>query len=64
VEFESQNLNTLPSITRLGKRGRRLPVGHDVGQKHLYLNYVPEHWIKRGENPPVGLISVRRKVSN
>jgi hypothetical protein len=28
----------------------------DAGQMHLYLNYAREHWIKPGENPPVGLI--------
>jgi len=31
--------------------------GHaDAGQMHLYLNYAREHWMKPGENPPVGLI--------
>jgi len=28
----------------------------DAGQMHLYLNYAREHWVKPGENPPVGLI--------
>ncbi len=28
----------------------------DAGQMHLYLNYACEHWVKPGENPPVGLI--------
>lgn len=28
----------------------------DVGQMHLYLNYAREHWVRPGENPPVGLI--------
>jgi len=28
----------------------------DAGQMHLYLNYASEHWVKPGENPPVGLI--------
>jgi predicted nuclease of restriction endonuclease-like (RecB) superfamily len=28
----------------------------DAGQMHLYLNYAREHWMKPGENPPVGLI--------
>jgi predicted nuclease of restriction endonuclease-like (RecB) superfamily len=28
----------------------------DVGQMHLYLNYAREHWTRRDENPPVGLI--------
>ena len=23
---------------------------------HIYLNYAREHWMKPGENPPVGLI--------
>jgi predicted nuclease of restriction endonuclease-like (RecB) superfamily len=27
----------------------------DAGQMHLYLNYAHEHWVKPGENPPVGL---------
>jgi len=31
--------------------------GHaDAGQMHLYLNYAREHWMRDGENPPVGLI--------
>jgi predicted nuclease of restriction endonuclease-like (RecB) superfamily len=28
----------------------------DAGQMHLYLNYAREHWMRSGENPPVGLI--------
>jgi predicted nuclease of restriction endonuclease-like (RecB) superfamily len=28
----------------------------DAGQMHLYLNYAREHWMKPGENPPIGLI--------
>jgi predicted nuclease of restriction endonuclease-like (RecB) superfamily len=28
----------------------------DVGQMHLYLNYARAHWMRPGENPPVGLI--------
>ncbi len=28
----------------------------DAGQMHLYLNYARQHWMKPGENPPVGLI--------
>ena len=28
----------------------------DVGQMQLYLNYARAHWMKPGENPPVGLI--------
>jgi len=28
----------------------------DAGQMHLYLNYARRHWMKPGENPPVGLI--------
>lgn len=35
------------------KRGR---FSHsDAGQMHLYLNFAREHWVKPGENPPVGL---------
>jgi hypothetical protein len=33
----------------------------DAGQMHLYLNYAKEHWMKPGENPPVGLILCREK---
>jgi len=32
----------------------------DAGQMHLYLNYASEHWMKPGENPPVGLIVTSR----
>lgn len=28
----------------------------DAGQMHMYLNYAREHWVKPGENPPIGLI--------
>jgi hypothetical protein len=28
---------------------------------HLYLNYAHEHWMKPGENPPVGLILCAEK---
>jgi hypothetical protein len=28
----------------------------DAGQMHLYLNYAREHWMKSGENPPIGLV--------
>jgi hypothetical protein len=28
---------------------------------HLYLNYAREHWMKPGENPPVGLILCTEK---
>lgn len=28
---------------------------------HLYLNYAREHWMKAGENPPVGLILCAEK---
>jgi hypothetical protein len=42
-----------------------LKVGHfsyaDAGQMHLYLNYAREHWMKPGENPPVGLILCAEK---
>ncbi|MGC9224232.1 MAG: PDDEXK nuclease domain-containing protein [Terracidiphilus sp.] len=33
----------------------------DAGQMHLYLNYAREHWVKPGENPPVGLILCAEK---
>jgi predicted nuclease of restriction endonuclease-like (RecB) superfamily len=33
----------------------------DAGQMHLYLNYAREHWVNKGENPPVGLILCARK---
>ena len=33
----------------------------DAGQMHLYLNYVREHWVREGENPPVGLILCSEK---
>jgi predicted nuclease of restriction endonuclease-like (RecB) superfamily len=33
----------------------------DAGQMHIYLNYAREHWMKPGENPPVGLILCAEK---
>ena len=33
----------------------------DAGQMHLYLNYASKHWMKTGENPPVGLILCAEK---
>lgn len=33
----------------------------DAGQMHMYLNYAREHWMKSGENPPVGLILCAEK---
>ena len=33
----------------------------DADQMHLYLNYAREHWMKPGENPPVGLILCAEK---
>lgn len=33
----------------------------DAGQMHLYLNYAREHWMMKGENPPVGLILCAQK---
>jgi predicted nuclease of restriction endonuclease-like (RecB) superfamily len=33
----------------------------DAGQMHFYLNYAREHWMKSGENPPVGLILCAEK---
>ncbi|WP_024905767.1 PDDEXK nuclease domain-containing protein [Robbsia andropogonis] len=35
----------------------------DAGQMHMYLNYAREHWMKPGENPPVGLILCAEKGS-
>lgn len=35
----------------------------DAGQMHLYLNYAREHWMRKGENPPVGLILCASKGS-
>ncbi len=28
----------------------------DAGQMHMYLNYAKAHWMKPGQNPPIGLI--------
>ncbi len=33
----------------------------DAGQMHLYLNYARENWVRREENPPVGLILCAQK---
>jgi predicted nuclease of restriction endonuclease-like (RecB) superfamily len=33
----------------------------DAGQMHLYLNYAREHWVRPGENPPIGLILCEQK---
>lgn len=33
----------------------------DAGQMHMYLNYAREHWVKEGENPPVGVILAASK---
>ncbi|NTV28777.1 MAG: DUF1016 domain-containing protein [Candidatus Omnitrophica bacterium] len=33
----------------------------DAGQMHLYLNYAREHWVRPGENPPVGIILCAHK---
>jgi len=33
----------------------------NAGQMHLYLNYAKEHWVRDGENPPVGLILCAQK---
>ena len=33
----------------------------DAGQMHLYLNYAREHWVREGENPPVGRILCSEK---
>lgn len=36
----------------------------DAGQMHMYLNYARAHWMKPGENPPIGLILCAGKGSN
>jgi len=33
----------------------------DAGQMHMYLNYTKAHWMKPGENPPIGLILCAEK---
>jgi predicted nuclease of restriction endonuclease-like (RecB) superfamily len=33
----------------------------DAGQMHMYLNYAKAHWVRSGENPPVGLILCSQK---
>ena len=33
----------------------------DAGQMHVYLNYARQHWVREGENPPVGLILCSEK---
>lgn len=33
----------------------------DAGQMHMYLNYAKSHWMREGENPPVGLILCSQK---
>ena len=33
----------------------------DAGQMHMYLNYAKAHWMKPGENPPIGLILCANK---
>ena len=33
----------------------------DARQMHFYLNYAREHWVREGENPPVGLILCSEK---
>lgn len=33
----------------------------DAGQMHMYLNYAKKHWMKPGENPPVGVILAASK---
>ena len=42
-------------------RQKRLRIGADAGQMHLYLSYAREHWVHADENPPVGLILCARK---
>ena len=33
----------------------------DAGQMHVYLNYAKDHWVREGENPPVGVILCAQK---
>ena len=33
----------------------------DAGQMHFYLNYARQHWVREGENPPVGLVLCSEK---
>jgi predicted nuclease of restriction endonuclease-like (RecB) superfamily len=33
----------------------------DAGQMNMYLNYARAHWVRDGENPPVGLILCAKK---
>ena len=33
----------------------------DAGQMHFYFNYARQHWVREGENPPVGLILCSEK---
>jgi predicted nuclease of restriction endonuclease-like (RecB) superfamily len=33
----------------------------DAGQMNLYVSYAQEHWVRPGENPPVGLILCAEK---
>jgi predicted nuclease of restriction endonuclease-like (RecB) superfamily len=33
----------------------------DAGQMNMYLNYARAHWVRPGENPPVGLILCAQK---
>ncbi len=33
----------------------------DAGQMNMYLNYAKAHWVREGENPPVGLILCAQK---
>ena len=33
----------------------------DAGQMHMYLNYAKAHWMKPGENDPIGLILCAEK---
>jgi len=33
----------------------------DAGQMHMYLSYARKHWVREGENPPVGVILCAQK---
>jgi hypothetical protein len=54
--FERHIIRSGTEDLKVGKFGYA-----DAGQMHLYLNYAREHWMKEGENPPVGLILCTEK---
>jgi len=55
--FYHRSLQCLVLIDlKLGKFNRA-----DAGQMHMYLNYAKAHWMRDGENPPVGIILCSQK---